>query len=250
MTEHRLSPMKDSPEAWLRATAQSFRYPPTPDLVGAVRGSLPAQRARRRRRQLAWAAAALLVLFGGMMAVKPVRAAVVEIVRLGAVRIFLGGPTPTQPPEAVQMTELALAGELSLEEAEALIQTPITLPSYPKELGEPDGIFRIDVRRPSVVLVWLAEGSPDQIQHALFILPPGSLVTKTGPPRIESVSVHDEQAWWAVGDHLMLLGDSGQVRTRMVYANVLIWSRADLTYRLETRLPLDQAIRMAESMEH
>jgi hypothetical protein len=35
----------------------------------------------------------------------------------------------------------------------------------------------------------------------------------------------------------------------MVNANVLLWTEGDITYRLESSLPLDEARRVAESLK-
>ena len=36
---------------------------------------------------------------------------------------------------------------------------------------------------------------------------------------------------------------------RLVEGNVLLWEQDGVTYRLETELPLDEAIKVAESLE-
>jgi hypothetical protein len=38
------------------------------------------------------------------------------------------------------------------------------------------------------------------------------------------------------------------VEFRLVEGHVLIWADGSLTYRLETELPLDEALRIAESL--
>ncbi len=86
-------------ETSLQAAAHDFPYPLTPDIARAVRQRLamePRQAAMRRMR-LAWAAAIAVLILAGLLAVPQVRAAVLEALRIGAIRIFLTEPTPTSP---------------------------------------------------------------------------------------------------------------------------------------------------------
>ena len=84
----------------------AFQYPPTPDVASAVSRSLlsdtrPAKRPLQKRRiRLAWALVAVLVLLAVLAAVPQVRAAVVEFFQIGAIRLFVGEPTPTIAPLA------------------------------------------------------------------------------------------------------------------------------------------------------
>jgi hypothetical protein len=94
-------------EATVQAAAAAFSYPPTPDVAGAVvrrlapgHARLPAAVPDRRRRPVPVFAilAALAILLAGLLAVPQVRAAVVDVLRIGAVRIFLVAPTPPPAP--------------------------------------------------------------------------------------------------------------------------------------------------------
>jgi hypothetical protein len=93
-------------EATVQAAAAAFSYPPTPDLAAAVVRRLAAGYARlpaavpdRRRPAPVFAIlAALAILLAGLLAVPQVRAAVVDVLRIGAVRIFLVAPTPPPAP--------------------------------------------------------------------------------------------------------------------------------------------------------
>ncbi|MCB0241206.1 MAG: hypothetical protein KDH08_21825, partial [Anaerolineae bacterium] len=95
--------MKDnsmiSLESLLEQAASGFPYPPTPDLTPAVMKQVqsPAASPPVTPRRLALVAAALLVVLAGLMAVPQVRAAVLEVLHIGAVRIFLEEPAPSMP---------------------------------------------------------------------------------------------------------------------------------------------------------
>jgi hypothetical protein len=233
-------------EQQIQALAAGFSYPPTPDM--ATRTRQPLRRPVRRPR-LAWALAIVLVIAAGLLAVPSVRAAVVEIVKLGAVRIFIGGPTPTPLPPTGQLSLSELPGETTLEVARASAAIPIRLPSYPPDLGPPDRVFLLRQFGGTIILVWEDPNYPDLARLALFEIPPGPIVNKLFPERIESTSVAGRPAIWTTGDHFVEVIVEGQREQVLVRGNVLIWSLAGVTYRLETTLALEEAIRIAESIE-
>ena len=53
---------------------------------------------RRSVRRLAWAALAIIAALASSLAVPQVRAGLLEVLQIGAVRIFLGPPTATATP--------------------------------------------------------------------------------------------------------------------------------------------------------
>jgi len=163
-------------ETTVHQTAVSFTYPPTPSVTAAVRRRLAAPPPRRSRRQLAYAAVALLVL-AILLAVPPVRAALVSIFRAGAITIFVHEPTatslsptpssptsssptplsatPTQPtpsspagalipatatpmPPPLETAVYELAGRTTLEEALAQVGFPLLIPPA---YGRPDEVY-------------------------------------------------------------------------------------------------------------
>jgi hypothetical protein len=280
-------------ESWeeeVQDTVRAFPYPPTPDLAGQIRRRLTEEQRRPGRppRRLSWAAAALLILIilGSLLAVPQVRASVVEMLRLGAVRIFLVEPTPTPTPtltptptpsptpvsEAGRVTAAAptatptststptpsptplysildLAGETTLAEAETQVDFPIRLPAYPPDLGEPDRVFRQNMDGDVIVLVWLEPNQPDQVYLSLDQLENNAMAMKLGPEIIETITINGRQAYWVRGEHLLVLQNGDYNVVRSVGSNVLIWEADGITYRLETDLPRDEATRIAESLE-
>src|SRR5512143_310245 len=84
----------------LREAGRFLPYPPTPELAAQVM-RLISRRAVRRRfsPRWAWALASLLVLLGALMLVPPARAAILDFIQIGVVRIFRGpNPPPAQAP--------------------------------------------------------------------------------------------------------------------------------------------------------
>ena len=256
-------------EEGLRQAALAFPYPPTPDVAGAVTARLRAgPAARRPARRLAWALAALALLLAGLLSVPQVRAAVEEVIRIGVVSIFVSPPTTT-PAAIVTATPAAtapqatarpaptlaslldLAGEVTLEEARAQANIPILLPAYAADLGAPDRVFLQDQNGPVIVLVWLDRKDPSQMRISLHILAPGTWgVGKLQPPVVEETTVKGQRAVWAEGPYLMFVkGHAEPESVRLIEGHVLIWLEGQVTYRLETDLALEEAVKIAESVQ-
>jgi len=253
MSQHPIEQPIEGLEARLRQAGRDLVYPPTPQLAGAG----PSQRAARpvRARRLAWGAImALLLGMVVLLAVPPVRAAVLDLLRLGAVRIFLVEPTPsaTRPaatarPTATPLASLLdLAGETSLAEARARVGFPLR---WPAKLEVPERVFvQNNFGGPLVVLVWLEPGRPEQVRLSLHILGPNTAAGKSAPELVQETTVNGQPALWVVGAHFFELEDGNFDLRRLVEGNVLIWTEEALTYRLETRLSLEEAVELAESL--
>ncbi len=251
----------------LESLARSFPYPPTPDLA-AEHQRLTAQThpPPRLRRRLAWSASIAFLLLAGVLVVPSARAQVLEFLQLGVVRIFLSdsSPSPTskpvpsmlQQPSATLPLAVAqkvnlddLAGETSLQEARERAGYPILLPSYPPDLGHPGRVYFQDSPAAMTILVWMNPEDPELIRLALFVLPPGPYVAKTQPQIIKETMVNQQPALWTSGDHIVFLRSRNQIdERRFVTGNVLIWQLGEITYRLETDLRLEEAVRIAESL--
>ncbi|MGH2599854.1 MAG: hypothetical protein ACRDJ9_10760, partial [Dehalococcoidia bacterium] len=129
-------------------------------------------------------------------------------------------------------------------------------------LGDPDAIYI--GTSPSSQEVWLAyapqPGLPEVQETGVGLLvaefrgtflpflgkglPPGSV--------LEVVMVGGEPAYWVTGEpHVLLYRDrTGAVheeRSRLA-GNTLLWERDGVTYRLESALERDAAVRIAESI--
>src|SRR5512143_172158 len=81
----------------LREAGRFLPYPPTPQLAARVMRLMSGRAVRRRLSpRWAWAVASLVVLLGALMLVPPARAAILDFIQIGVVRIFRG---PNPPPE-------------------------------------------------------------------------------------------------------------------------------------------------------
>jgi hypothetical protein len=85
---------------------------------------------------------------------------------------------------------------------------------------------------------------------SLHFIPEGSwAINKMGPVVIEETHVNGQRAAWAVGPYPLKMRNGNLDITRLIDGHVLIWTDGDVTYRLETDLPLEEAIKIAESLE-
>ena len=276
----------DRMEERLRSAAGSFRYPPTPDIAGEVTRRLTEQPARRRVRSWPVARSALIavLVLGVLMAVPPVRAAVIEVIRIGAVRVFVDenpptalpttaptqarpAATPTRPtaptrvvavdvsptaeltPAPTATPRLAEIGETTLEYARRRVPFPIRLPAYPKDLGRPDRVVVNDLGGAMVTLIWEDPKRPGRDRLALYALECRECVLKKQVSEARRTEVNGRPAVWTQGPHLLeMLGPGGANEVRIVGENVLIWTVGRVTYRLESDLSMKEAVRVAESV--
>src|SRR5690349_7783113 len=136
-------------EKQLHSIAQHLDYPSTPPVAASVMSRLrPITGSRRISRRLAWSLTVLLVVFTSLMLIPPARAAILDFIQIGIVRIFRAEPTPALPPNQeapstkVRTTATPvptsqplipilekLAGEMTLEEGQNAGRSPILFPS-------------------------------------------------------------------------------------------------------------------------
>ena len=260
-------------EAQLHTIADDFTFPPTPDLTAAVAEQLAEPKRVRTHHLLRpiWVALLLLVLgLVGTLSIPAVRATVLEWLQIGTVRIWLVDPSPTatnapisvaptaisvpivvSPTTTPMSSVLDIAGETTLLAAQAQVDFPIRLPTQPADLGEPEHVYLQQAEGDMVILVWMRPDQPQQVRMSLHLLGPGAFVWKMQPPDIVETEVNDAPAFWLQGPYYIKvgLGESwGSVR--LVDGHVLIWSDGDLTYRLESDLPLTEAIQIAETLDN
>lgn len=253
-------------KAQVRTIASQMDYPRTPDIAGTVRARLrTGTRSRFMSKAAAWSLTIVLILLTSLMLIPPARAAIVEFIQVGVVRIFRAEPTPVPTTPSSTMVPVTatpapteqslipllegLAGEMTLEEAQAQVDYLILLPSYPSDLGEPDRVFVQDADGDMTILVWVDPQKPDEVLMSLHFLPPGSwAVKKVQPVVIEETQVNGRYAVWTFGPYPMRYENGDLQYLRMISGHVLIWDAEGVTYRLETNLSLEEAIQIAESL--
>jgi hypothetical protein len=143
-----------------------------------------------------------------------------------------------------------LAGEMTLEQAQKAVDYPILLPSYPADLGKPDRVFVQQADGAMTVLVWLDPKQPDHVLMSLHFLPEGSwAIKKMEPTVIQETTVNRLPAVWTVGPYPMLYSNGDVDFIRLIDGHVLIWAKGNLTYRLESDFSLEEAVKIAESLQ-
>lgn len=265
-------------ERHISTLAHNLPYPPTPDIAGRL--------AVRRRDHHAWgrglARAALLltaVLALALVSVPSLRAAVTRFLQIGGIRVQVdepaqptqvpmtqetdkvqtlitatllpADPTPTAtiPPEVLlwRIAVDELADDATLDKAADALGRDLPLPV---DYGPPDDVYVQDVGGTMVVLVWRDPADPTYARLALHILAPGVSGTKGLPTVVQRTTVEGQPALWIEGPHLLALDGGVHQPVMLVTGNVLLWSDdAGYTYRLETGLTLEEAVRIAESLD-
>jgi hypothetical protein len=260
-------------EKQISSIAESLDYPRTPDVAGSVMKRLSTRGIRGDERsisrRLAWSLTVILILVSSLMLIPPARAAILEFIQIGIVRIFRTESTPVTPPQqefpativpvtatpAITSEPLIpilerMAGEVTLEGAQQIVNYPILLPSYPPGLGEPDRVFVQEAEGDMTILVWIDPQQPDEVLMSLHMIPPGSwAVDKMNPALVRETTVNGQPAIWAVGPYPIRYSDGNMDFVRLIDGHVLIWTDGVTTYRLETALDLEEAVRVAESLE-
>ena len=255
-------------ERQLFSIASEMDYPSTPDISRSALSRLQRTgRASFPSRRLAWSLMLILILFSSLMLIPPVRAAVIEFIQIGVVRIFRAEPiapppqqfpsttvpltaTPGSAPQPIISILERLGGETTLEEAQQAVDYRILLPSYPPNLGHPNRVFVQDAEGDMTILVWIDPGQPDDVSMSLHLIPEGSwAIEKVSPTVIRETTVNGQRAIWTMGPYPIRYTNGNIDFVRLVDGPVLIWTEGDMTYRLETDLSMEEAVRIAESLE-
>jgi hypothetical protein len=189
----------------------------------------------------------IAVVLLGLGLTPPVRAAVVEWLRIGGVLIRtepqVGGPSPTpQPPPRTGQT-------VTLAEARHLVGFPVGVPAA---LGTPD---RIAVSEDRLVVSMDWGSGAGQVHLDQFDGQLSWLFVKRAREPFTIVTVDGRDAvWFATAHEVSYLDHRGQERTEQsrIAGPCLIWERktdrALVTVRLEGKLAQAEAIKAAESV--
>jgi hypothetical protein len=251
-------------EELLRQTSSEFPYPPTPDINRLVSEKLARKPGRIDLRKAGWVMALISLILIGLMAVPPVRAAVLDFIQVGAIRIIFQPPTSipagsqepppplavgaeASPVEAIDLLGLA-DGQMTLEGAERLSGFPLSGLLYPQSLGPPDRVFYQDLNGAVVGLIWLDEATLSHVQTSLLLIDPDVFISKDAPSIVDSVQVGDYPGTWLSGEHFLLLRQHGGDLGMLITGNVLIWDMNGITYRLETDSAQEEALAIASEL--
>lgn len=130
----------------------------------------------------------------------------------------------------------------------------ILLPAYPADLGQPDRVYVQKLSDPGLdgpiaILVWLDPARPDQAKLSLYQIPvPAYALKRASVESIRETMVDGYAAFWVQGPHRLQLQNGDYEEWLFVPGNALIWTDGQLTYRLESGLTMEEAVRIAESL--
>jgi len=178
------------------------------------------------------------------------------------------GPSPSpasaSPASASQAVGVALGAELGLGRQVDVAATsrsvdfPVRLPAD-AAVGPPSSAW---VQEGRLSIVWPASAALPGLQEpsiGLLLsefrgsLDPGYFEKILNPrTRIEPVTVGGVTGWWISGEPhgFVFVRPNGDPAfdSRRIVGDTLIWTSGDLTYRLESALGRDAAIRLAETL--
>jgi nitrate reductase NapE component len=247
-------------EPALAELAAAIEFPPTPPLAAAV-GVAIREGGMRRRRAWSWAPLQRGLVLGVLAALLAVGAVAALGFAVGGLRITFGEPTPAAIPSGVA-ADRAFGEEVTLAEAHSAAGFAVRQPIL-DELGEPDAVFlREPPRGGQVSLVYRDRPGLPAGRDGI-----GVVVTQfradIGPDSfekmiqqgtiLEPVEVNGQPGYWIEGgEHFYFYRDAtGEVveTSLRLVGNALIWEEDGLTLRIEGARTLDEAQRIAGSLE-
>lgn len=239
----------------LRAVAAEVEWPSAPDLAAAVRAriadepagartlALPPLRARLAASPLALAAIVLVVLVVAAALVPPARSAILRV--LGITH----GARIVRVEEAPKVSKgsLDLGRSTTLAQARRRLAFRVLLPAA---LGPPTRVrYSAAIAGGAVTLSWpgyvLTEFQGQALPYFQKFVGPKTKVRRT--------SIGGRPAYFLSGaPHQTLIVDRNDKpimsESALVHANVLLWDAGRLSFRLETRRGLSDALGVARAM--
>lgn len=184
-------------------------------------------------------AALLVVVMGiGLMSVADIRARVLDMLQIGAVRIYI----ETLEYDASPLTLDDLQGETTLTEAQAVLDTLYTVGNR-----QPDRVF---VQEDNLsIFIWL---DGQAIDYALYQIPQPNWFAVKSAASVEVVELNNRQAYWINHPHPVTFINQDTAQTHLVYlvtGNVLIWNEGRHSLRLETGKTLEESLALAQIVQ-
>jgi len=239
-------------EQRLRELGSQIEFPETPPLASTLDlrpAPARARPSRRTLRVLAIACVLLLLAVGTAFAVPASRNAILDWLGLRGVTIERVVSLPSVPATS----DLALGDPVSLEEARALVELDVLVP---ETLGEPDEVY-VDQTTPGGRATLVYRDSHGGIAALLTefrgdLAPEliGKLVDANAQAQAVTVTGGEQGVFLSGGPHLVFYRDAnGDIReeTLRLAGNTLLWQRGDVLLRLESALPLEEALEVAQS---
>ncbi|XVU26658.1 hypothetical protein ACQPZJ_06295 [Actinoplanes sp. CA-054009] len=221
----------------LRDLSAWLETPEPADQRAAVRSRLAEPVTAKRWR--VWGAGILAAVAAAVIAVAPARAAVVdavaEVLRVAGIEVRREAAAPSPAPSP---SPLPGAGVVSLGEARKIAK-------FPAALGDPERVEVYDQRR--VVSFFYRGGT---VRFDQFDGSSAAFLKQAG--QAEWTDVGGALAVWLPGPHTLTYYDRSGVErtaTARLATPTLIWESGGTTYRLEGFTDLDEARRIALSVQ-
>jgi hypothetical protein len=231
-------------ERRLHALAPYVELPEDPDLQAAVGARIAARRSPRLRRAVALGLALVALAIGIAFAVPPARSGILRFLGFGGVRIEFVDKLPVAPVR----NELDLGLLTTLSAARDAVSYRILISDL---LGGPD---EVHLRGDQVGFVYRTKEGVKLLVTQFPGTETSGLVKKLYTPRtrIFYAPVGGSPGYWITGaPHAFLYLDKrGRVIQQTLYlaGDTLLWQHGGLTLRLEGRISLGQALRIARSL--
>jgi hypothetical protein len=234
-------------ERALVVVGHELDVPAAPDLAPAVLAKLTRPTRARRRRWALAAAFAVLAVLAATLAIPDARSALLRILHIGGESIEFVDELP--PVEAQPDLGLILGQRTSLAEARRSAGFEL------RELEEPPDRVYLGEHG----TVWFLYGTEERVRLLVAqtsqLALDGNLISKklAGPDtKVEEVSIHGSPGFFLSGaPHVVLLLDAtGSVveESARLARDVLVWSEADVAYRLEGDFTRNDALDLARSL--
>ena len=239
-------------ERALAAVGRDLDVPEAPDLVPAVLAQIGPRSATGRPARRRWVLAVALIVVAAIaatLAIPDARSALFRFLSIGGERIEVVDSLPEVPVQ--EDLELTLGEEITLDEARAVSAFPL------RELEEPPDRVFVGERG----TIWFLYGSADEprvlVAQSSLRLPADEeiLLKKLAGPetRVEWVQVDGSPGVFLSGEShfLYLLDEYGFVveDSARLARDVLIWERDGVGYRIEGDFELEDALRVAASLD-
>ena len=263
------------PEQQLRSLGgRDDLFPGTPEIAGDVGALIQAQEpplVARERPRFDWRLVAIIALVVAVLvaalAVPGSRTAIADFFGIEGIRVEVGQDDDAALPESPTSIggSLLLGERTTLNDVSGTVPFGVVAPSD-AAAGEPDEIYLN--QRSGVTVVGLLYEAGDELPEigetgvGMLLLEIDStnagviFVKKTvvGGGDLDMTEVNGSSAYWIEHGVLavepvqgLMLDELGSESRRS--GNVLIWSDGEITYRLETDLPMEDAVRIAASLE-
>jgi hypothetical protein len=229
-------------ERQLQALARYVELPAEPDLAAGVRARIATRRPARLR-VVALGLALVAIVVAAAFAVPPARSAILRFLGFSGVRIEFVDRLPVAP---VTYT-LDLGRRTTLAAARERVPHRVLTSDL---LGRPDEVWLrgdqvgfVYRHRTGIRLLVTEFPGREQPQFVKKLIDPST--------HIQGVDVNGSPGYWITGaPHAFLyLDNRGRVVQKTIYlaGNTLLWQRGKLVLRLEGKLTLGQALRVARS---